>query len=71
MARTLRVVAGEETEADLDVDWSGGVAPNAMIALVVSESKESSSGVDLSSLYVVDNDLLTPDERGTHPRVPP
>jgi len=51
------VVAGAETEADLDVEWSGGVAPNAMIDLVVSESTESSSGVDLSSLYVVDNDL--------------
>jgi hypothetical protein len=46
-----------ETEADLDVEWSGGVAPNAMIDLVVSESTESSSGVDLSSLFVVDNDL--------------
>jgi hypothetical protein len=51
------VVAGAETEADLDVEWSGGVAPNAIIDLVVSESTESSSGVDLSSLYVVDNDL--------------
>jgi hypothetical protein len=51
------VVPGEETEADLDVEWSGGVAPNAIIDLVVSESTESSSGVDLSSLYVVDNDL--------------
>ena len=51
------LVPRAETEADLDVEWSGGVAPNAMIDLVVSESTESSSGVDLSSLYVVDNDL--------------
>jgi hypothetical protein len=46
-----------ETEADLDVEWSGGVAPNAVIDLVVSETTESSSGSDLSSLYAVDNDL--------------
>lgn len=51
------VIPGLETEADLDVEWSGGVAPNAMIDLVLSESTESSSGVDLSSLYVVDNDI--------------
>src|SRR5262249_34950068 len=51
------VIPGPETEADLDTEWAGGVAPNAMIDLVVSESTESSSGTDLSSVYVVDNDL--------------
>src|SRR6266480_293626 len=51
------LIPGYETEADLDVEWSGGVAPNAMIDLVVSETTETSSGEDLSSLYVVDNDL--------------
>jgi len=47
----------EETEADLDVEWSGAVAPKATIKLVVSASTNSTDGVDLSSLYIVDNNL--------------
>jgi hypothetical protein len=47
----------EETEADLDVEWSGAVAPNATIKFVVSASTNSTDGVDLSSLYIVDNNL--------------
>lgn len=46
-----------ETEADLDTEWSGAVAKGAAIDLVVSADTESSSSVDLSSLYIVDNDL--------------
>lgn len=47
----------EETEADLDIEWSGAVAPNAAIKFVVSASTNSTDGVDLSSLYIVDNNL--------------
>jgi len=47
----------EETEADLDVEWSGAVAPKATIKFVVSASTNSTDGVDLSSLYIVDNNL--------------
>jgi hypothetical protein len=47
----------DETEADLDVEWSGGVAKAATIKLVVSESTESTDGVDLSAEYAVDNDV--------------
>jgi hypothetical protein len=46
-----------ETEADLDVEWAGAVAKNATIDLVVSESTESTAGVDLSAVYIVDNNL--------------
>ncbi|HLW79122.1 MAG TPA: protease pro-enzyme activation domain-containing protein, partial [Terriglobia bacterium] len=46
-----------EGESDLDAEWAGGVAKNATIDLVVSESTESSLGVDLSALYIVDNNL--------------
>ena len=48
---------GAETEADLDVEWAGAVAPNATIDLVVSESTEASLGADLSAQYAVDNNL--------------
>jgi hypothetical protein len=47
----------EETEADLDVEWSGAIAPMAAIKFVVSASTNSTDGVDLSSLYIVDNNL--------------
>lgn len=50
-------VVGDETEALLDVSWSGAVAKNATIDLVVSASTETALGVDLSALYIVDNDL--------------
>jgi hypothetical protein len=48
---------GEESEADLDVQWSGGVAKGATIDFVVSETTETTAGVDLSALYIIDNDL--------------
>ncbi|HVS88798.1 MAG TPA: protease pro-enzyme activation domain-containing protein [Candidatus Acidoferrum sp.] len=53
------VGGGEETEADLDVEWSGAVAPNATIDFVVTETPltNGSDGVDLSALYIVDNNL--------------
>jgi subtilase family serine protease len=47
----------DETEADLDVEWSGAVAKNATIKLVVSESTETTDGVDLSAEYAVDNNV--------------
>ncbi len=47
----------EEGEADLDVQWSGAIAKNATIKFVVSESTESTDGVNLSALYIVDNNL--------------
>jgi subtilase family serine protease len=48
---------GDETEADLDVEWAGAVAPNATIDLIVSETTESTDGVDLSSEYAVQNNV--------------
>ena len=47
----------EEGEADLDVEWSGAVAPGATVKFVVSGSTYSTAGIDLSALYIVDNDL--------------
>jgi subtilase family serine protease len=46
-----------EGEADLDVQWAGAVAKNAIIKLVVSADTETSFGDDLSALYIVDNNL--------------
>ena len=51
------VSSGEEMEADLDVEWSGGVAKGAAIQFVVSASTNASDGVDLSNQYIVNNNL--------------
>ncbi|HEV2297053.1 MAG TPA: Ig-like domain repeat protein [Candidatus Acidoferrales bacterium] len=51
------LVRGDETEADLDVEMSGAVAKGATIKLVVSQSTETTDGVDLSALYIVDNNV--------------
>ena len=48
---------GNEVEAILDVEWSGSVAKNATINLVVSKDTNSSSGVDLSATDIVSNKL--------------
>lgn len=53
------LTGSEETEADLDVEWSGAIAPKATIKFVVSASTNSTDGVDLSSLYIVDNNLAS------------
>jgi Pro-kumamolisin, activation domain/Bacterial Ig-like domain (group 3) len=48
---------GEETEADLDVEWSGAVAKGASVDFVVSQTTETTLGIHLSALYIVDNNL--------------
>lgn len=50
-------VNGDEGEADIDIEWSGAAAPAATINFVTSESTETTDGVDLSALYIVDNNL--------------
>jgi Pro-kumamolisin, activation domain/Bacterial Ig-like domain (group 3) len=47
----------DESEADIDVEWSGAIAPNATIDFVVSESTETTFGVDLSAVYIIDHNL--------------
>jgi hypothetical protein len=53
----LLLYTGDETEADLDVQWAGAVAKGATIDLVVSQSTEVTYGTDLSALYIIDNNL--------------
>ena len=55
-------VSNDEEEADLDIEWSGAVAPQAQIIFVTSQSPMTATtlatnGVDLSALYVVDNNV--------------
>jgi hypothetical protein len=50
---------GDESEADLDVEWSGAIAPKATIDLVISEGPTTvgAASIDLSALYIVENNL--------------
>jgi subtilase family serine protease len=53
-------LTGDETEADLDTQVASGVAPNATVLLVVTQQPDSgvgADGVDLSVLYVINNNL--------------
>jgi len=50
---------GDEGEADLDVQTAGMVAPAATTDLVVSEDTLTAAGIDLSALYIVDNNIAS------------
>jgi subtilase family serine protease len=47
----------DEGEADLDTQVAGMVAPAATTNLVVSESTLTASGIDLSAIYIIDNNI--------------
>ena len=51
------IVQGDETESDIDVEWSGAVAPGAAIDFVVAQSTETTQGIHLSALHIIDNNL--------------
>ena len=53
------LVSGDEGESDLDVEWSGAVAPKAKIILVATQATQTDGvdGVDASAMYIVDNNL--------------
>jgi hypothetical protein len=48
---------GEEFEATLDSTWSGAVAPGATVDLVVSASTNTTDGIDLSEVYIIENNF--------------
>jgi Pro-kumamolisin, activation domain/Bacterial Ig-like domain (group 3) len=48
-------LGGSEGEADLDIQVAGMVAPKATVNLVTSESTLTAAGIDLSALYIIDN----------------
>jgi subtilase family serine protease len=46
---------GNECEAALDVQWSGAVAPGAIINLVISADTATTFGGDISAEFIIDN----------------
>ena len=53
------IAAGDVTEADLDVEWSGGVAPNAQIVYINAPSKAGNDVFDALS-YALNPPTGTP-----------
>jgi subtilase family serine protease len=51
------ILSGEETEADLDIEWAGAVARGATIKFVTSASTSASDGVTLSAQYIVSHNV--------------
>ncbi|MBZ5587512.1 MAG: hypothetical protein LAO05_03040 [Acidobacteriia bacterium] len=49
--------ACDESEADLDVEWAGAIAKNAVIKLVISKSTSATDGSLLAAAYIVNNNL--------------
>ncbi|MGC1486130.1 MAG: protease pro-enzyme activation domain-containing protein, partial [Candidatus Acidiferrum sp.] len=50
-------VNGSEGESDLDVQWAGAVAPGATVKFVTSEPTETTGGIFLSAIYIVENNF--------------
>jgi hypothetical protein len=50
-------VPGDDFEATLDVSWSGAIAPGAQVYFVNSAVTNTTDGVVLSELYILENDL--------------
>lgn len=48
---------GEEFEATLDATWPGAIAPGATIDFVVSATTNTTDGIDLSELFIIDNNI--------------
>ena len=47
----------EELEATLDASWAGAVAREADVKFIVSGSTNTTDGIDLSELYIIENNL--------------
>ena len=49
------LVASDQEESTLDVEWSGAVAPDAVVSLVAAASTRTTDGVDLAAEYIVNH----------------
>lgn len=50
-------INASEGESDLDVQWAGAAAPGATIDFVTSAPTETTGGIHLSALYIVENNF--------------
>lgn len=52
----IQTASGDETEADVDVEWAGAIAPNANVVFITA-SDTSGNGVTDAISYAIDNDV--------------
>jgi len=57
LAGTNPGLTGDEIEADIDTQWTGAVAKNATIDLVIAADTNTSFGLDLAAQYVVQHNV--------------
>jgi hypothetical protein len=50
-------VSGDDIEATLDVSWSDAIAPGAQVDFVNSAVTNTTDGVTLSEIYIIENNL--------------
>jgi pseudomonalisin len=48
---------GDATEATLDVEWAGAIAPQAQVKFVISASTSTADGIDLAAMYAVNHNV--------------
>jgi subtilase family serine protease len=53
------LVAGDQDESTLDVEWAGGVAPSATVKFIIGASTSTTDGIDLAAQYVVNHATAT------------
>lgn len=51
------LVANDQAESTLDVEWSGAIAPAATVNLVIAGSTATTDGIDLAAAYIVNHAL--------------
>jgi pseudomonalisin len=51
------LVANDQTESDLDLEWAGAVAPSAALKFVIAKSTSTTDGIVLSAQYAVNNNV--------------
>jgi hypothetical protein len=56
---TSTIVGGDETESDLDLEWSGAIAKGATITFIYTGNSSNSNGVWDSISYAVDQQIGT------------
>ena len=51
------LVANDQTESDLDLEWAGGIAPSVALKFVTAKSTNTTDGISLSAQYAVEQNL--------------
>ena len=51
------LVANDQTESDLDLEWAGAIAPSVALKFVTAKSTNTTDGISLSSQFAVEQNV--------------